>query len=234
MYGIDNATAAAAAPTYPAAGVAGHFSKGNPSTSTAATVVDDWWLDQVNQELLNVLSAGGVTPSKGANNQVATAIANLISGATTPPSVVAWFARNTAPAGWLVANGAAVSRATYANLFAAIGITFGAGDGSTTFNLPDLRGEFVRAWDNGRGLDPSRSFGSSQQDAMQGHIHGPPAAGTTYRTGGGGSQDSNGGGSNSNYANTGDPVADSHGNGTPRTAAETRPVNVALLACIKY
>lgn len=69
------------------------------------------------------------------------------------PAQVSFFARNTPPAGWLAANGAAVSRATYADLFAAIGTTFGAGNGTSTFNLPDLRGEFLRGWDNGRGVD---------------------------------------------------------------------------------
>ena len=52
---------------------------------------------------------------------------------------VAAFAMDTPPTGWLVANGAAVSRTTYAELFAAIGTVWGSGDGSTTFNLPDLR-----------------------------------------------------------------------------------------------
>jgi len=57
-----------------------------------------------------------------------------------PPGVVLPFAGTSAPAGFLLCGGQAVSRATYAALFAAIGTTFGAGDGSTTFNLPDLRG----------------------------------------------------------------------------------------------
>ena len=61
-----------------------------------------------------------------------------------PTGTVAYIAASSAPGGWLKCNGAAVSRTTYAALFAAIGTTFGAGDGSTTFKLPDLRGEFVR------------------------------------------------------------------------------------------
>jgi microcystin-dependent protein len=55
---------------------------------------------------------------------------------------VQFYAADTAPAGWVKANGAALSRTTYAELFAAIGTTFGAGNGSTTFNLPYMRGEF--------------------------------------------------------------------------------------------
>ena len=77
-----------------------------------------------------------------------------------------------APTGWLKANGAAVSRTAYAALFAAIGTTYGAGDGRSTFNLPDLRGEFIRGWDDGRGVDTGHLFGSAQADAMRQHYHG--------------------------------------------------------------
>ena len=66
---------------------------------------------------------------------------------------VAFFARSSAPTGWLKCNGAAVSRTDYEDLFDSIGTTYGSGDGSTTFNLPDLRGEFLRCWDDGRGID---------------------------------------------------------------------------------
>lgn len=79
-----------------------------------------------------------------------------------PAGQVAAFAMQAAPSGWLKANGALVSRTAYAALFAAIGTTFGAGDGSTTFALPDLRGEFLRGWDDGRGVDTGRVFGSAQ------------------------------------------------------------------------
>ena len=84
---------------------------------------------------------------------------------------VQMFARATAPPGWLKTNGAAISRTTYAALFAAIGTVFGAGDGSTTFNLPDLRGEFLRSWDDARGIDASRAFGSWQDGANKSHTH---------------------------------------------------------------
>ena len=68
----------------------------------------------------------------------------------------------TCPTGWHATDGSAVSRTTYANLFTAIGTTYGAGDGSTTFNLPDGRGYFVRTWDNGAGRDSGRALGSTQ------------------------------------------------------------------------
>ena len=89
-----------------------------------------------------------------------------------PSGTVLYFAGQTAPAGWLKANGAAVSRTAYAALFAAIGTTYGAGDGRSTFNLPDLRGEFLRGWDDGRGVDAGRVFGSAQAHALQSHQHG--------------------------------------------------------------
>ena len=89
-----------------------------------------------------------------------------------PSGTVLYFAGQTAPAGWLKANGAAVSRTAYAALFTAIGTTYGAGDGRSTFNLPDLRGEFLRGWDDGRGVDTGHLFGSAQADAMRQHYHG--------------------------------------------------------------
>jgi microcystin-dependent protein len=88
----------------------------------------------------------------------------------TPSGAVLAFAMATAPTGWLECDGSAVSRATYAALFAAIGTTFGSGNGTTTFNLPDLRGEFIRGWDHGRGIDSGRAFGSSQVATGLGHI----------------------------------------------------------------
>lgn len=56
---------------------------------------------------------------------------------------IEWFAFNTPPEGYLFCNGATVSRETYADLFAVIGTTFGNGDGSTTFNIPDLRDRYI-------------------------------------------------------------------------------------------
>jgi microcystin-dependent protein len=79
------------------------------------------------------------------------------------------YAGTTPPAGWLLCDGASVSRTTYANLFAAIGTTYG-GTG-TVFNLPDLRGVFLRGLDNGRGVDPGRTLGTQQADAFKAHNH---------------------------------------------------------------
>lgn len=85
--------------------------------------------------------------------------------------VLGFFATTTAPAGWLKANGAAVSRTAYAALFARIGTTHGAGDGTTTFNLPDMRGEFARGLDDGRGVDGGRTVGSAQASQNASHTH---------------------------------------------------------------
>jgi phage-related tail fiber protein len=159
---------------------------------------------------------------------------------STPSGTVIYVAQNTAPTGYIKANGAAVSRTTYASLFTAIGTTFGSGDGSTTFNVPDLRGEFVRGWDDSRGIDSGRSFGTAQTDAFQGHYHDHYLE--TRSSYGGGSM---GAGSNgdrmsvaSNFlATNNDRIREAKTdgtNGTPRTASETRPRNIALLACIKY
>lgn len=82
--------------------------------------------------------------------------------ALVPPGMVNAYAGAIAPAGYLICNGTAVSRVTYAELFTVIGITYGVGDGTTTFNLPDLRGEFIRGLDAGRGADPTRVLGSNQ------------------------------------------------------------------------
>lgn len=145
-----------------------------------------------------------------------------------PAGAVVHFARNTAPSGWLKANGAAVSRTAYATLFAAIGTTFGAGDGFNTFNLPDLRGEFLRGWDNGRGIDPGRAFGSWQADEIKSHNH--PLYGNDRGTNSGQKlapglyrDDAE------DYVGAADPRTIRHTGGS-----ETRPRNRALLACIKY
>lgn len=63
-------------------------------------------------------------------------------GINTPAGILVLSGRSTAPTGWLICDGSAISRTTYSALFSAIGTTFGSGDGSTTFNIPDLRDNF--------------------------------------------------------------------------------------------
>jgi len=93
------------------------------------------------------------------------------TGAFVPTGSVFTMATTTVPSGYLECDGSAVSRTTYADLFAAIGTTWGNGNGSTTFNIPNLQGEFVRGWDNGRGIDTDRTFASSQDHQLQEHSH---------------------------------------------------------------
>ncbi|BBF84871.1 phage tail fiber protein [Aquitalea magnusonii] len=142
---------------------------------------------------------------------------------TVPAGHVSFFARSSAPPGYLKANGAALSRSAYANLFAAIGTTFGAGDGASTFNLPDLRGEFVRGFDDGRSVDPGRLFGSAQADELRSHYH-------EYRFVGSASSSTP-----DDYVSQGGSWPRNFPGSTGRTGGiETRPRNIALLACIKF
>lgn len=172
------------------------------------------------------------------STQIATVSSSLASFNPVTAGTVTFFTTNTAPTGWVKANGAALSRTTYAALFTSIGTTFGSGDGSTTFNVPDLRGEFIRSWDDGRGADSGRSFGSAQGHALQ-NITGAfgrirvrlnqdfTASGAIQGTVGISSGDSNAGG-----ASTIDFTFDA--SRVVNTAAETRPRNISLLACIKF
>jgi len=80
-------------------------------------------------------------------------IKDVYGRGTVPAGTVSAFAGATSPAGYLLCDGGAISRNIYSDLYAAIGTGYGAGDGSTTFNLPDLRGEFIRGLDGGRGID---------------------------------------------------------------------------------
>jgi microcystin-dependent protein len=89
-----------------------------------------------------------------------------------PAGMIVEFATATPPSGYLVCDGTPKSRTAYADLFAAIGTVWGAGDGSTTFNVPDLRGVFRRGWDAGRGIDTGRAFATSQASQNLSHQHG--------------------------------------------------------------
>ncbi|QEY24939.1 tail fiber protein [Neisseria animalis] len=167
------------------------------------------------------------------------AAAETAAGLAGPAGTVAFIAGAYAPAGWLKCNGAAVSRTTYAKLFAAIGTHYGAGNGSTTFNLPDLRGEFIRCLDDGRGVDVGRVLGTVQTDAMQQWF----AELTLQRAQVNREEIVNGAvqflSSDKSNAIPGGGWAVSRTiigpavNNSARTAAETRPRNIALLPIIK-
>jgi len=142
-----------------------------------------------------------------------------------PPGTVVTLASPNIPTGYrlLRCNGAAYSRAVYADLFAAIGTTYGAGDGVYTFNVPEARAEFPRYADDGRGIDASRQVGSKQGQDIQSHNHvinlkrdrSPGSPG------------------NAVY---GDEPFYGEDNLTTNSVggSETRPRNIAWLACIRY
>ncbi len=220
-------------------GAVGHTHELAAATATLAGVV----------KLINTLNStatdAALSAAQGkALNDAIAQLNTLLTGYTAnsfcPSGMVMTFAGDFAPAGWLKANGAAVSRTAYAKLFAAIGTRFGAGDGYSTFNLPDLRGEFARFWDDGRGVDAGRGLGTWQNDAVQNweavftyqraqvhgvekregafmleseHDRGTALEGSSWAT---------------SHAHIGPSV-----NNAARTAPETRPRNIALLACIK-
>ena len=124
---------------------------------------------------------------------------------------------DTPPDDYLEEDGSAISRTTFADLFSVLGSTYGSGDGTTTFNLPDLRGEFIRGWDNGAGVDSGRSLGSSQADEFKSHTHGV--------------EGNVGTGSGLGLVPDGSTIfvqTESSG------GSETRPRNIAKMFCIKY
>ena len=187
------------------------------------------------------LDGAGRLPSVDASQ-----LTNLPAGiAGIPAGGVAYFAMSAAPTGWLKCNGALVSRTSYAALYAAIGTTFGVGDGITTFGLPELRGEFIRNLADGRAVDTGRVLGSAQDEAYLNHSHAAwadtvgahthtlPIASKTF----GGSSPTTSSMEDGEASTTGSAGEHSH---TITVAAsttggtETRPRNVALLACIKY
>jgi microcystin-dependent protein len=127
------------------------------------------------------------------------------------------------PAGYLECNGAELSRDTYDDLFFVCSTRFGAGNGTTTFNIPDLRGEFIRGWDNQRGVDHGRSMGSTQLDAFQDHQH------YYYKTLHEGQHLDQ-----SDALIKSGQILATTSNTTGRISTETRPRNVALVYCIKY
>ncbi len=133
-----------------------------------------------------------------------------------PAGAILPFAMNSAPTGWLVANGQAVSRATYSSLFLAISTLYGVGDGSTTFNVPDLQGYFIRGFGTSAG---SAAFGTKQADMVGPHTH--PSSYFQDVVSGNITVSTNSG---TTHINAAMPNS---------TGTETRPKNIAMLYCIK-
>ena len=182
---------------------------------------------------LNELSQSTVALTAGT-----VAVADLATATVErllPAGAVMPFAMNSAPSGWLAADGTAVSRSTYATLFAAISTAHGVGDGSTTFNVPDLRGIFVRGSGSQAisGITYNKTFAAKEGDAFQGHRHAMQNNTDIWAVGAGSYNFNNGSFNPSKNLAVLDPTTDTT-NGTPRTASETRPANIALLYCIKF
>lgn len=163
------------------------------------------------------------------------------------------FPMTTPPTGFLKANGAAVSRETYARLFSKIGTTYGAGNGTTTFNVPDARGMFLRGWDNARGVDSGRVLGSDQLSSIKPHTHtfsGGVAGNGTHehftwsqsgRIGGAGASidfiattNRNDYGAQLTSFDGAHQHTWSGNTGNSGSGTDSRPRNWALLACVKY
>ncbi|WP_064759663.1 phage tail protein, partial [Escherichia coli] len=159
------------------------FTRGNPQTGTPATDLDDDYFDMLQEELCSVVEASGASLEKGRHDQLLTALRALLlsrknpfgdiksdgtvktalenlglgEGSALPVGVPVPWPSATPPTGWLKCNGAVFSSEKYPNLAKAY----------PTLKLPDLRGEFIRGWDDGRGIDSGRNLLSAQNDAIQ-------------------------------------------------------------------
>ncbi|SSA05008.1 phage tail protein [Escherichia coli] len=159
------------------------FTRGNPQTGTPATDLDDDYFDMLQEELCSVVEASGASLEKGRHDQLLTALRALLlsrknpfgdiksdgtvetalenlglgEGSALPVGVPVPWPSATPPTGWLKCNGAAFSAEEYPELAKAY----------PTNKLPDLRGEFIRGWDDGRNVDSGRALLSEQLDAMQ-------------------------------------------------------------------
>jgi microcystin-dependent protein len=154
---------------------------------------------------------------------------------STPAGKISGFGGTSAPVGgYLICDGSAVSRVAFAALFAAIGTAYGNGDGSTTFNIPDLRGYFLRGVDNGAGNDPDTgsrtapSGGNTGDNvgSYQGHVFGSHGHNLLIT--------SNPGGTPGTYGATGGPQTPSGSYIQAAGGNETRPLNAYANYIIKY
>ena len=163
------------------------FTRGNPQTGTPATDLDDDYFDMLQEELCSVVEASGASLEKGRHNQLLTALRTLLlsrknpfgdiksdgtvktalenlglgEGSALPVGVPVPWPSATPPTGWLKCNGAAFSAEEYPELAKAY----------PTNKLPDLRGEFIRGWDDGRGIDAGRVLLSIQAGMLEKHRH---------------------------------------------------------------
>jgi microcystin-dependent protein len=161
-------------------------------------------------------------------NSIMARLTNVLneSTGTVPPGTIISYGNSNVPSGFLTCNGAAISRSAYSALFSAIGATYGGGDGSTTFNLPDLRGEFLRGWDNSRGVDSGRGIGSAQGGTYPSHTH---------NTGNFMSFDFGSSGThNGPHFTSATSQSSRNTDGGSGAGSENRPRNISVHYCIKF
>ena len=190
-----------------------------------ATTTSDGWMAAADKIAL----AGKLDRATAfADMHLGTAALLDASAAGIPTGCVLPFAGASVPSGWITCSGQLISRTGYQALFTAIGTLYGAGDGYSTFGVPDLRGEFIRGWDNARGVDGYRVLGSFQTDQVQDHDHTFPALKSGIVSGGSpnNATPSQSGQFSDITLHTSVQPSGYHG-------AETRPRNIAMLYCIK-
>lgn len=205
----------------------------NPTGSTKPDFV--YGSDGITYVCIGANVAGDNPVGSVAGNWAAlTALANTGSGDGVPIGATIMWDTETPPTGYLERNGGEISRATYSELYAVIGTTFGVGNGSTTFNLPSNCGEFPRAWDHGAGVDldaASRTdrgdgtvgdhMGTKQGWQIQSHNH--PQKGGAYPAQVGGA---------SNFTGTTSGATLPYSTGSTG-GNQTNPVNFNTMFCIK-
>jgi microcystin-dependent protein len=168
---------------------------------------------------------------------------DVLNDASELTGGVRMWMTSSIPSGFLECDGAAVSRTTYADLFAVLGTTYGIGDGATTFNLPDLRGEFIRGFDNGAGNDPDAAgrtdrgdgttgdnVGTKQGHAVEDHIHSSSVNMQTF-PGAGGTINEDAG---TTVLNQNLSAVINGTSGATVSANETRGRNVGVMFIVKY
>lgn len=173
MYRIDTVDVVETMPAAPASsGVSGFYSDGDVATGSPGTPVSAHHLNTMQEEISGVVEYAGIALDKTNHAQLLAAIRSMVED--TRVGEVFWWPFDTVPGGRaLRCFGQAVSRTgTTAKLFAKAGTKYGAGDGSTTFNLPDPRKYFMRVWDDRLG----EAVGRTQADQNKSHNHGASSA----------------------------------------------------------